>query len=81
MHRAVEKLQIQPEFLIIDGNRFKPFKNIPFACIVKGDGKFYSIAAASVLAKRTEMILCWIYIANFQTMHGIKIKVIQQSSL
>lgn len=51
MHRAVEKLQIQPEFLIIDGNRFKPFKNIPFACIVKGDGKFYSIAAASVLAK------------------------------
>lgn len=51
MHHAVEKLHIQPGFLLIDGNRFKPFKNIPFECIIKGDGKYYSIAAASILAK------------------------------
>lgn len=51
MNRAVEKLQIKPEHLLIDGNRFRPQTNIPFTCIVKGDGKFLSIAAASVLAK------------------------------
>lgn len=51
MHRAVESLRIRPEALLIDGNRFKPFENIPFDCIVKGDGKFLSIAAASILAK------------------------------
>jgi ribonuclease HII len=51
MNRAVEKLQIKPEHLLIDGNRFRPQTNIPFTCIVKGDGKFLSIAAASILAK------------------------------
>ncbi len=51
MHRAIEKLAVVPEFLIIDGNRFKPYKNIPHECIIKGDGKYLSIAAASVLAK------------------------------
>jgi len=51
MHRAIEQLKIQPEHLIIDGNRFKKYKNIPHTCIVKGDGKYFSIAAASVLAK------------------------------
>ena len=51
MHRAIKKLQLRPEFLLIDGNRFKPYIDIPHACIVKGDGKFASIAAASVLAK------------------------------
>jgi ribonuclease HII len=51
MHRAVDLLKIIPEQLIIDGNRFKPYKNIPHECIVKGDGKYFSIAAASVLAK------------------------------
>jgi len=51
MHRAVEQLQPQPEFLLIDGNRFKPFPGIPHQCIIKGDGKFLSIAAASILAK------------------------------
>ncbi|MFT2008436.1 ribonuclease HII [Pontibacter sp. 13R65] len=51
MHRAVEKLQVEPEFLLIDGNRFKPYKEVPHACIVKGDSKYLSIAAASVLAK------------------------------
>ena len=51
MHRAVTQLKLSPEFLLIDGNRFKPYPNIPHACIVKGDGKFLPIAAASVLAK------------------------------
>lgn len=51
MERAVEKLEMKPELLLIDGNRFKTKLEIPFECIVKGDGKFYSIAAASVLAK------------------------------
>jgi ribonuclease HII len=51
MHKAVEKLKIIPEFLLIDGNRFNPYPGISHSCIVKGDGKFYAIAAASVLAK------------------------------
>lgn len=51
MHRAVTQLCPIPEHLLIDGNRFKPYPNIPHTCIVKGDGKYLSIAAASVLAK------------------------------
>jgi len=51
MHRAVDKLQTTPELLLIDGNRFKPYPNIPHKCIIKGDAKFLSIAAASILAK------------------------------
>ena len=51
MHRAVKKLSIQPQHLIIDGNRFKPYPHISHNCIVKGDSKYLSIAAASILAK------------------------------
>lgn len=51
MHKSIEKLKITPEFIIVDGNKFKPFNNIPYRTIVKGDAKFMSIAAASVLAK------------------------------
>ncbi|MBE7176879.1 MAG: ribonuclease HII [Mucilaginibacter polytrichastri] len=51
MHRAVEKLPLRPEFLLIDGNRFTPYADLSHACIVKGDGLYASIAAASVLAK------------------------------
>ncbi|MDK7375054.1 MULTISPECIES: ribonuclease HII [Weeksella] len=51
MHRAINKLSIEPDFIIVDGNRFKPYKNIPHECIVKGDAKYISIAAASILAK------------------------------
>jgi ribonuclease HII len=53
MHKALEQLKTNPEFIIVDGNRFKQFKTIPHECIIKGDGKFMSIAAASVLAKTT----------------------------
>lgn len=51
MNRAVQKLKIKPEHLLIDGNRFRTQTDIPFTCMIKGDGRFYSIAAASVLAK------------------------------
>ncbi|UKN01226.1 ribonuclease HII [Paracrocinitomix mangrovi] len=53
MHRAIDQLSTIPELLLIDGNRFNPYKNIAHECIIKGDGKFRSIAAASVLAKVT----------------------------
>jgi len=51
MHLAIDQLKTKPKFLIIDGNRFVPYKKIPHLCIVKGDGKYASIAAASILAK------------------------------
>lgn len=51
MHKAVEQLKTIPQHLLIDGNRFVPYKDIPYSCIIKGDGKFSSIAAASILAK------------------------------
>ncbi len=51
MHKAIDKLNVRPVFLIIDGNRFKQYKDIPHKCIIKGDSKYLSIAAASILAK------------------------------
>jgi ribonuclease HII len=51
MHRAVEGLKVLPDHLLIDGNRFSPYPLIPHTCIIKGDGKYMNIAAASVLAK------------------------------
>jgi ribonuclease HII len=51
MHKSLEKLSITPELILVDGNRFKAFGNIPHHCIIKGDGLFMSIAAASILAK------------------------------
>ena len=51
MHLAIKKLHLQPQYLLIDGNQFKPYKKIPHQCIVKGDSLYASIAAASILAK------------------------------
>ena len=51
MHRALDKLAVRPEAIIVDGNRFKPYNQLPYTTIVKGDGKYLSIAAASILAK------------------------------
>ncbi|MGL5980928.1 MAG: ribonuclease HII [Phocaeicola sp.] len=51
MHRAVEQLSVRPEHLLIDGNRFKKYEDIPHTTVIKGDGKYLSIAAASILAK------------------------------
>lgn len=51
MHKAIDKLAVSPEFLLVDGNRFIPYKKTPYKCIIKGDGKYMNIAAASILAK------------------------------
>ncbi len=51
MHRALDQLQVRPEAIIVDGNRFVPYNDIPYTTIVKGDGKYQAIAAASILAK------------------------------
>lgn len=51
MHRALDQLKVRPEAVIVDGNRFTPYKDLPYTTIVKGDGKYQSIAAASILAK------------------------------
>ena len=51
MHRALDQLQVRPEAIIVDGNRFKPYRDLPHPTIVTGDGKYLSIAAASILAK------------------------------
>ena len=51
MHKSLDKLKEKPSLILVDGNRFKPYKNIPYKCIVKGDSKYMNIAAASVLAK------------------------------
>ena len=51
MHRAINRLSCAPEFIAVDGNRFKPFGKTPFECVIKGDGKYLHIAAASILAK------------------------------
>ena len=59
MHRAINSLHMKPSFLVIDGNRFKSYPNIQHACMIKGDGRFSHIAAASILAKthRDELML------------------------
>ena len=60
MHRALDQLKTKPELLLVDGNRFKTYRNLPHECIIKGDGKFMSIASASILAKtyRDELMEC-----------------------
>lgn len=57
MHRALDQLEIQPELLLIDGNRFNPYKKLKHVCIVGGDAKYQSIAAASILAKTTRDLM------------------------
>lgn len=51
MHRSIDQLSKKPQFIAIDGNRFKPYQRVPYECVVKGDAKFLHIAAASILAK------------------------------
>lgn len=51
MHRSMDMLSVQPEFIIVDGNKFSPYNNVPYKTVVKGDAKYRSIAAASILAK------------------------------
>lgn len=65
MHRAIDGLKLQPDFLLIDGNRFNKHQSIAHECIVKGDGKYLSIAAASVLAKNYRDRLMHNYAKNY----------------
>lgn len=57
MHRAIDQLKVRPEFLLIDGNRFKPYHDVRHVCVVGGDAKYQAIAAASILAKTTRDLL------------------------
>ena len=61
MHRALDQLSIQPEHILVDGNRFTAYKDIPHTCMIKGDGRFLNIAAASILAKtyRDDMMIAY----------------------
>ena len=61
MHRALDQLTLQPELLLIDGNRFNPYKKVKHVCIVGGDAKYQSIAAASILAKTTRDLMMKAY--------------------
>lgn len=61
MHRALDQLSLQPELLLIDGNRFNPYKKVKHVCIVGGDGKYQAIAAASILAKTTRDMMMMEY--------------------
>ena len=65
MHRALDKLKLQPELLLIDGNRFNPYKELNHVCIVGGDAKYQSIAAASILAKTTRDLMMEQYAEQF----------------
>ena len=65
MHRALDELKLQPQMLLIDGNRFKPYHDIKHVCIVGGDAKYQSIAAASILAKTTRDMLMEQYDEQF----------------
>jgi ribonuclease HII len=65
MHRALDKLKLQPELLLIDGNRFNPYKQLKHVCIVGGDAKYQSIAAASILAKTTRDLMMIEYDEQF----------------
>lgn len=74
MHRAIEQLKIRPELLLIDGNRFNPYKGIRHQCIVGGDAKYQSIAAASILAKTTRDHIMEEYHKEFPQYNWLKNK-------
>ena len=74
MHRALDELKLQPEFLLIDGNRFNPYKKVKHVCIVGGDAKYQSIAAASILAKTTRDMMMVEYDKQYPAYHWKKNK-------
>ena len=74
MHRALDQLQTRPEFLLIDGNRFNKYHDIKHICVVGGDAKYQSIAAASILAKTTRDLLMEEYDAQYPQYHWKKNK-------
>lgn len=74
MHRAIDQLKVRPEFLLIDGNRFKKYHELQYRCVVGGDAKYQSIAAASILAKTTRDRLMEEYDERFPMYHWKKNK-------
>lgn len=74
MHRALDQLTLQPELLLIDGNRFNPYKKVKHVCIVCGDAKYQSIAAASILAKTTRDMMMVEYDEQYPVYHWKKNK-------
>ena len=74
MHRALDQLKVRPEFLLIDGNRFNKYHDIKHICVVGGDAKYQSIAAASILAKTTRDLLMEEYDAQYPQYHWKKNK-------
>ena len=74
MHRALDQLILQPELLLIDGNRFNPYKKVKHVCIVGGDAKYQSIAAASILAKTTRDMMMVEYDEQYPVYHWKKNK-------
>lgn len=81
MHRALDQLQVRPEAVIVDGNRFKPYQDLPSTTIVKGDGKYLSIAAAQSLPRLIVMTICSPWLRNIRSMTGSQIWVIQRRSI
>ena len=69
MHRAIDQLKVRPEFLLIDGNRFNKYHDLKYICVVGGDAKYQSIAAASILAKTTRDLLMEEYGLRFPQYH------------
>lgn len=74
MHRALDQLAVRPDFLLIDGNRFNPYRDLKHVCIVGGDAKYQSIAAASILAKTTRDMMMEDYDAQYPMYHWRKNK-------
>lgn len=81
MHRALDQLKVRPEAVIVDGNRFKPYQDLPSTTIVKGDGKFLSIAAAQSLPRLIVMTICSPWLRNIRSMTGSQTWVIQRRSI
>lgn len=81
MHRALDQLSVRPEAVIVDGNRFKPYQDLPSTTIVKGDGKYLSIAAAQSLPRLIVMIICSPWQRIIRNMTGSQIWVIQRRSI
>lgn len=77
MHRALSVLAVQPRFIIVDGNRFKPYGDIPYQTIVKGDSKYQSIAAASILARPFVTMPCAALAISIRLTDGSGISAIQ----
>lgn len=81
MHRALDQLSVRPEAVIVDGNRFKPYQDLPSTTIVKGDGKYLSIAAAQSLPRLIVTIICSPWQRNIRNMTGSQTWVIQRRSI